>query len=115
MEFLKYPIDLVLHFDEHLLEFIAKYDNWTYLILFLIIFAKQAWSSRRSAGDSLLFAAAHLPRLEIKNQLAFCAVGVAAWPGCRELCDRQLHGAQGADARWPVFEKEVSRPHASVL
>ena len=54
MEFL----DLFLHVDKHLENIINQYQNWTYLILFLIIFIETGlviWPFL--PGDSLLFAA----------------------------------------------------------
>lgn len=53
MEFL----DLFLHVDDHLKEIIHNYQNWTYAILFLIIFIETGlviWPFL--PGDSLLFA-----------------------------------------------------------
>ncbi len=83
MEFLKYPIDLVLHFDDHLLDFIEKYDNWTYLILFLIIFCETGLVvTPILPGDSLLFAAgafAAVGKLNIGG--LFALLGVAAVAG----------------------------------
>ena len=40
MEFIKSIIDFVLHIDAHLVEIVNDYQTWTYLILFLIIFAE---------------------------------------------------------------------------
>lgn len=53
MEFL----DLFLHVDDHLKQIISEYQNWTYAILFLIIFVETGlviWPFL--PGDSLLFA-----------------------------------------------------------
>jgi len=34
------PIDFLLHFDQHLLEFVRDYGAWVYGILFVIIFVE---------------------------------------------------------------------------
>ncbi|HEY3430318.1 MAG TPA: DedA family protein [Cyclobacteriaceae bacterium] len=58
MEFLKSLIDFVLHIDQHLVEIVNDYQTWTYLILFLIIFAETGLVvTPILPGDSLLFAA----------------------------------------------------------
>ena len=51
-------IDFVLHFDKHLLDFVARYGTWVYAILFTIIFAETGFVvTQFLPGDSLLFAA----------------------------------------------------------
>lgn len=58
MEFLHSIIDFVLHIDKHLVEIVNSYETWTYLILFLIIFAETGFVvTPFLPGDSLLFAA----------------------------------------------------------
>lgn len=57
MEVLKSFLDFFLHLDDHLRQIITDYQNWTYLILFLIIFIETGlviWPFL--PGDSLLFA-----------------------------------------------------------
>jgi len=50
-------IDFVLHIDKHLVEIVNAYQVWTYLILFLIIFAETGLVvTPFLPGDSLLFA-----------------------------------------------------------
>jgi len=50
-------IDFVLHIDKHLVEIVNDYQVWTYLILFLIIFAETGFVvTPFLPGDSLLFA-----------------------------------------------------------
>ena len=58
MEVVKLLIDFILHLDKHLGEIIINYQNWTYLILFLIIFVETGLIIMPFLpGDSLLFAA----------------------------------------------------------
>jgi len=54
-------IDLFLHFDRHLAEFVQAYGVWVYALLFLIIFAETGLVvTPFLPGDSLLFAAGAL-------------------------------------------------------
>lgn len=58
MELIKTLIDFILHIDHHLVEIVQDYKTWTYLILFLIIFAETGLVvTPFLPGDSLLFAA----------------------------------------------------------
>ena len=58
MEFISFIIDFVLHIDQHLLELVAAYGPWIYLILFLIVFAETGMVvTPFLPGDSLLFVA----------------------------------------------------------
>jgi membrane-associated protein len=51
-------IDFILHIDQHLVNIVSNYQTWTYLILFLIIFAETGFVvTPFLPGDSLLFAA----------------------------------------------------------
>jgi membrane-associated protein len=55
------PVDFVLHFDRHLLEFVRDYGSWVYAILFTIVFAETGFVvTPFLPGDSLLFAAGAL-------------------------------------------------------
>lgn len=57
MELIKTLIDFILHIDQHLVEIVSNYKTWTYLILFLIIFAETGLVvTPFLPGDSLLFA-----------------------------------------------------------
>ncbi len=58
IELIKSVIDFILHIDHHLVEIVNDYQTWTYLILFLIIFAETGLVvTPFLPGDSLLFAA----------------------------------------------------------
>ncbi|MFC6099593.1 DedA family protein [Olivibacter domesticus] len=58
MEVVSAIIDFILHIDKHLVEIVNDYQTWTYLILFLIIFAETGLVvTPFLPGDSLLFAA----------------------------------------------------------
>lgn len=58
MELIQQLLDFILHIDKHLIEIVQKYQTWTYLILFLIIFAETGFFiTPFLPGDSLLFAA----------------------------------------------------------
>src|SRR6187402_3901080 len=58
IDLIKSLIDFVLHIDRHLVEIVSEYQTWTYLILFLIIFAETGLVvTPILPGDSLLFAA----------------------------------------------------------
>ena len=51
-------LDFILHIDKHLVAIVSDYRTWTYLILFLIIFAETGLVvTPFLPGDSLLFAA----------------------------------------------------------
>lgn len=57
MELIKSLINFVLHIDQHLIDIVRDYQSWTYLILFLIIFAETGLVvTPILPGDSLLFA-----------------------------------------------------------
>ncbi|MEL1135667.1 DedA family protein [Desulfitobacterium sp. THU1] len=58
MEFIQTALDIFIHLDKHLGEIISTYGLWTYLILFLIIFAETGFVvTPFLPGDSLLFVA----------------------------------------------------------
>jgi membrane-associated protein len=61
LEVIHHIIDFILHIDKHLVEIVSNYQVWTYLILFIIIFAETGFVvTPFLPGDSLLFAAGAL-------------------------------------------------------
>lgn len=57
MEVLSTLVDFVLHIDKHLVSIVNDYQYWTYLILFIIIFAETGLVvTPFLPGDSVLFA-----------------------------------------------------------
>lgn len=61
MEFILYVFDFIINIDKHLSEIIINYQFWTYLILFIIIFAETGFVvTPFLPGDPLLFAAGAL-------------------------------------------------------
>ena len=71
-------IDLFLHLDTHLTEFVATYGRWVYALLFVIIFAETGLVvTPILPGDSLLFAAGALAAtgaLDIKVLLVLLVI-----------------------------------------
>ncbi|WP_299700500.1 DedA family protein [uncultured Pontibacter sp.] len=57
MDILYYVADFVLHIDQHLVQLVREYQQWIYLILFLIVFCETGLVvTPFLPGDSLLFA-----------------------------------------------------------
>ena len=68
MELIKTLIDFILHIDDHLVEIVSNYKTWTYLILFIIIFAETGLVvTPFLPGDSLLFATGAIVAKEESN------------------------------------------------
>jgi membrane-associated protein len=73
------PVDFVLHFDRHLLEFVRDYGSWVYAILFAIVFAETGFVvTPFLPGDSLLFAAGALCATGELSMTAMLALLMAA-------------------------------------
>lgn len=85
IELIKSIIDFILHIDHHLVEIVSEYQTWTYLILFLIIFAETGLVvTPFLPGDSLLFAAGAIiakPETGLSIWLMFLLLIVAAVVG----------------------------------
>lgn len=65
IDLLKEFIDIILHIDIHLHQWVTDYRTWTYLILFLIIFMETGFVvTPFLPGDSLLFAAGTIAAMD---------------------------------------------------
>ena len=76
---MEYVIDLFLHLDVHLAEFVAQYGIWVYAMLFAIIFIETGlviWPFL--PGDSLLFAAGALAATGVLDIYFVCILLIAA-------------------------------------
>jgi membrane-associated protein len=66
-------IDFILHVDQHLLEFVAAYGTWIYVIVFLIIFVETGLVVMPFLpGDSLLFATGALAAKGVLDPVLLC-------------------------------------------
>ena len=76
-------MDFVLHFDTHLIEFVAAYGAWVYGLLFAIIFAETGFVvTPFLPGDSLLFATGALASTGVlSTPLTFVLLATAAFTG----------------------------------
>jgi Uncharacterized membrane-associated protein len=81
LELISSLIDFILHIDQHLVDIVNDYKTWTYLILFLIIFAETGLVvTPFLPGDSLLFAAGAIiakPESEL-NVVLMCVLLIIA-------------------------------------
>jgi membrane-associated protein len=76
---MEYVIDLFLHLDVHLAEFVAQYGVWVYAMLFAIIFIETGlviWPFL--PGDSLLFAAGAMAATGALDPLLTATLLIAA-------------------------------------
>jgi membrane-associated protein len=65
LDLIKELIDIILHIDVHLQQWVTDYRTWTYLILFFIIFMETGFVvTPFLPGDSLLFAAGAVAAME---------------------------------------------------
>jgi membrane-associated protein len=72
-------VDIVLHLDVHLLEWVESYGVWIYAILFAIIFSETGFVvTPFLPGDSLLFVAGAIAATDAMNVHLLAAVLIAA-------------------------------------
>lgn len=84
IDLIKTFIDLFIHLDEHLGDLMANFGPWTYIILFLIIFAETGLVvTPFLPGDSLLFAMGALAKAtgELNIGIAIIVLTLAAIVG----------------------------------
>jgi len=76
-------IDIILHLDVHLLEWVQQYGIWIYAILFAIIFSETGFVvTPFLPGDSLLFVAGAIAATgEMNVHLLFALLALAAFLG----------------------------------
>jgi membrane-associated protein len=76
-------LDLLLHSDQKLLEFVSAYGSWVYGILFAIVFAETGFIvTPFLPGDSLLFATGALCATgALRTPVALALLVVAAFTG----------------------------------
>lgn len=80
MHHLKDLIDFILHINIHIAAMVANFGNWTYVLLFLIIFAETGLVvTPFLPGDSLLFAAGAIASISAINihLLVICLMAAA--------------------------------------
>lgn len=115
MELLAQFVDILLHLDRYLAQFVADHGIWVYLLLFLIVFAETGLVvTPFLPGDSLLFVAGTLAAAGGMDVGWLCAILAAAailgdtvnywvgkWFGTRLFRD---------DARW-LKREYLDRTH----
>ncbi|MFP5349578.1 MAG: DedA family protein [Gammaproteobacteria bacterium] len=115
MELLAQFVDILLHLDRYLAQFVADHGIWVYLLLFLIVFAETGLVvTPFLPGDSLLFVAGTLAAAGGMDVVWLCAILAAAailgdtvnywvgkWFGARLFRD---------DARW-LKREYLDRTH----
>ena len=71
MELLHFLLDWILHLDRHLVDLLARFDTWIYVILFLVIFAETGLVvTPFLPGDSLLFGLGALAAIDDTGTLS---------------------------------------------
>src|SRR3989338_2180254 len=79
MDVIKNIIDFIIHIDHHLEQIIEHFGIWSYLLLFLIIFAETGLVvTPFLPGDSMLFAAGTFAAIGAFDVMALTAVLIAA-------------------------------------
>jgi membrane-associated protein len=105
MELLAFLVDLVVHVDQHLKDFVALYGVWVYALLFLIVFVETGVVVMPFLpGDSLLFVVGTLCGTGAMDlPLSLCLLFAAAVAG------NQSNYTIGKHVGPKVFQWENSR------
>ena len=115
-------VDLFLHLDTHLTEFVATYGAWVYAVLFAIVFAETGLVvTPILPGDSLLFAAGALAAaggLDIRALVALLSVaailGDAVNYAAGKYVGPRVFSATDQSSRWHrlLNRDHLARTHA---
>jgi membrane-associated protein len=105
MEIIKNILDFFLHIDKHLSTIIQACGNWTYLLLFAIIFCETGLVvTPFLPGDSLLFATGALAAIGSFNIFWLCIILLSA-----AIIGDSVNYAIGKIFGERLFQKENSR------
>ena len=115
MDLIQQAFDYLLHFDEHLNNFVSTYQYWTYLLLFLIIFAETGLVfTPFLPGDSLIFAAAAIAAMGSLNMwlLVPILIGAAILGDTVNYWIGHWFGERLFDGRFKMLKREhLERTH----
>ncbi|MBP6059584.1 MAG: DedA family protein [Candidatus Saccharicenans sp.] len=105
MDFIEKFIDIIIHVDRYIGQFIDQFGIWTYLVIFLVIFAETGLVvTPFFPGDSLLFAAGAIAAIGDLNIIGlFLLLSLAAFLG--NLSNYWIGYKVGPE----IFKKEKSR------
>jgi membrane-associated protein len=116
MEYIRTLIDLFLHFDVHLAEFVARYGTVVYGLLFAIVFAETGLVvTPFLPGDSLLFAAGALSAtgaLDLRVVVVLLAIAAVVGDAVNYSIGRYLGPRVfSAEDRSGLLHKLLNREH----
>jgi membrane-associated protein len=116
MEYIRTLIDLFVHFDVHLAEFVARYGTVVYGLLFAIVFAETGLVvTPFLPGDSLLFAAGALSAtgaLDLRVVVILLAIAAVVGDAVNYSIGRYLGPRVfSAEDRSGLLHKLLNREH----
>jgi len=105
IDFIEKFIDILIHVDRYISQFIDQFGTWTYLVIFFVIFAETGLVvTPFFPGDSLLFAAGAIAAIGDLNIISlFLLLSLAAFLG--NLSNYWIGYKVGPE----IFKKEKSR------